>query len=111
MVFDSGLDREGFGERSELFGVLAVCVEVVGGVFELGRGDGVALGPLTPGVEGVELVGEVVDRFGFEGELFEELVVALLFVEVSEFAGDLIDGPARAGWRRRWWWCAGCRSG
>ena len=55
------------------------------------------MGPLVPGVEGVEPVGEVVDGFGFEGESFEELVVALLIVEVSDLAGDLVDGPSRAG--------------
>lgn len=35
VVFDSGLDREDVPQGSELFGVLAAGVEVVGGVFEL----------------------------------------------------------------------------
>ena len=55
------------------------------------------MGPLVPGVEGVEPVGEVVDRFWFEGELVEELVVALLIVEASDLAGDLADHPPRVG--------------
>ena len=97
VVFDSGLDREDVPQGSELFGVLAAGVEVVGGVFDLGCCSGVALGPLVPGVEGVEPVGEVVDGVWFAGELFEELVVALLFMEVSDLAGDLVDRPPRAG--------------
>ena len=101
MLVDPGLER--LGEDRV---VLAGVVEVVGGVDELGGAWGVSVGPVGPGVEGVEAVlgveGTVVVAVELSGELpvggevvLESVAFAAELVALVEeglgAAGDLVE--------------------
>ena len=80
--------REWFGEE---FVVAAGVVEVVGGVDEGGGTGGMSLGPLVPGVEGVEALLGVVESVVVAVEAPGELAVdGEMLLESAAFGAELV---------------------
>lgn len=79
---------EGFGEECV---VAAGVVEVVGGVDECGRAWGVSVGPVGPGVEGVEAVLILEEPVVVAVELSGELLVGgEVVLESVAFGAELV---------------------